>query len=591
MTRMIPATIHPHVKSGAERRMFDVIRDTPNTDDWICLHSLGLARHAKKRRGEIDFLLLTRTGVFVLEVKGGGVKRDDGIWHFTDRYGTVHRKSEGPFDQAAGAMFALEADVNRQFKDDARRSRLLFGYGVILPDVRFNETGSEADRRQVYDFDDRQLPFSNYIQRLSVYARETDKRSRYSPTANDIHELVDFLRPDFDLVPPLVVQVDEASARLLALEKEQYAVIDAWEQYRHPRVIVQGGAGTGKTLLAMEASVREARKGKGTVLLVCFNQLLARYLKLVAAARHPEGGIEVTSIYGLLNSIIQSSRYSDEFSKRRASSSESEVYGDLYPEFAQRAVLDSQPNQVRTLIVDEAQDMMTLDLFDILDACLEGGLKEGRWRVFCDVNNQASVFGRYEDDALGRLTKLGQTVYLVTNRRNTIPVADETAMLTRPRIVAPALIEGVPVQYSWYANLEAQQSGVSKALGKLAAEGVAPGRITVLSPRSIEHCCASGIDTPPLSQITWTNVGDVMSGKAKSVSYATISAFKGLENDFILLTDIEDVELEWWRSVIYVGMSRARVGLHLFLSEALRSTYDSCIRRWIEERAKDEAAR
>ncbi|MEQ8790832.1 MAG: NERD domain-containing protein/DEAD/DEAH box helicase [Pirellulaceae bacterium] len=591
MTRMIPATIHPHVKSGAERRMFGVIRETPNTDEWVCLHSLGLARHARKRRGEIDFLLLTRTGVFVLEVKGGGVKRIDGVWQFTDRYGTVHRKSEGPFDQAASAMFALEADINRQFKDDAKRSRLLFGFGVILPDVRFHETGSESDPRQVYDFDDRQLPFSDFVQRLSAYARETDKRSRYSPTTTDIHELVDFLRPDFDLVPPLAVQMDDASAKLLALEKEQYAVIDAWEQYGHPRVIVQGGAGTGKTLLAMEAAIREARKGKGGVLLVCFNQLLARYLKLVAEARQPEGGIEVTSVFSLLNTLIQLSRYWDEFSECRANSSESEIYRELYPEFAQRAVLDSQPQQVRTLIVDEAQDMMTLDLFDILDACLEGGLKEGRWRVFCDVNNQASVFGRYEDDALERLLKLGQTAYLVTNRRNTIPVADETAMLTRPRIVAPALIAGVPVQYSWYANLEAQRSGVSKTLGKLVAEGVTPSRITVLSPRSIEQCCASGIDAPLLSQITRTNVGDLMAGKMKSVSYATVSSFKGLENDFILLTDIEDVESEWWRSVIYVGMSRARVGLHLFMAEALRSTYDSCIRQWIEERTKDEADR
>ena len=40
---MIPSTIHPHVRSSAERRLFEVIRDAPGTEDWVCLHSLGLA--------------------------------------------------------------------------------------------------------------------------------------------------------------------------------------------------------------------------------------------------------------------------------------------------------------------------------------------------------------------------------------------------------------------------------------------------------------------------------------------------------------------------------------------------------------------
>jgi hypothetical protein len=43
MTRMIPPTIHSSVQSHAERRMYEIIRDAPNTEHWVCLHSLGLA--------------------------------------------------------------------------------------------------------------------------------------------------------------------------------------------------------------------------------------------------------------------------------------------------------------------------------------------------------------------------------------------------------------------------------------------------------------------------------------------------------------------------------------------------------------------
>ena len=59
MARMIPSTIHSSVRSGAERRLFKAIRDSPGTESWVVLHSLALAKHESKRRGEIDFLFLT----------------------------------------------------------------------------------------------------------------------------------------------------------------------------------------------------------------------------------------------------------------------------------------------------------------------------------------------------------------------------------------------------------------------------------------------------------------------------------------------------------------------------------------------------
>ena len=59
MARMIPATIHPDVRSGGERRIFALLREARETNNWICLHSLGLARHAYKRRAEIDFLVIS----------------------------------------------------------------------------------------------------------------------------------------------------------------------------------------------------------------------------------------------------------------------------------------------------------------------------------------------------------------------------------------------------------------------------------------------------------------------------------------------------------------------------------------------------
>lgn len=118
---MIPNMVHSSVRSGAERRLFNVIRSAERTDNWICFHSLGLARHDYKRVGEVDFVLVATYGVFVLEVKGGRIRRDGGSWINTDRYGEEHWKNEGPFEQAASAMFTLEREASTTFQWNSPR--------------------------------------------------------------------------------------------------------------------------------------------------------------------------------------------------------------------------------------------------------------------------------------------------------------------------------------------------------------------------------------------------------------------------------------------------------------------------------------
>jgi len=113
---MLPETIHSSVQSTAERRLFETIRDAPNTDHWLCLHSLGLAHHATKRRAEIDFVLLTHHGIFILEAKAGRLKRRKGIWYSVDKQDVPHQLPESPFDQVLPEHAALVASD----RDDQR---------------------------------------------------------------------------------------------------------------------------------------------------------------------------------------------------------------------------------------------------------------------------------------------------------------------------------------------------------------------------------------------------------------------------------------------------------------------------------------
>src|SRR5205823_10471774 len=121
----------------SEREVFALIQNAADSGDYICLHSLGIARHKRKDYAETDFVFIGPPGVFCLEVKGGHVRRKNGVWEI-GWPGKSYCSYEGPFKQAQSARWALADYVNRHLAYDIRK-RSIWGWGVIFPDIIFNE--------------------------------------------------------------------------------------------------------------------------------------------------------------------------------------------------------------------------------------------------------------------------------------------------------------------------------------------------------------------------------------------------------------------------------------------------------------------
>ncbi len=83
------------------------------------------------------------------------------------------------------------------------------------------------------------------------------------------------LRPDFEFYESPKARARRLDEEIRRFTEEQFAVLDQFA--RNPRVIVDGSAGTGKTLLAVEQARRSASAGR-RVLLLCFNRALAKWL-------------------------------------------------------------------------------------------------------------------------------------------------------------------------------------------------------------------------------------------------------------------------------------------------------------------------
>lgn len=570
MATMIPSVIHPDVKSSAEKRIFRLLKNAPHTDDWSVLHSLGLAKHQTKRRGEIDFLIICPRGVFVLEVKGGRVARNNGIWTTKNRYGEIKNLTESPYAQASSAMFSLEKYIKNNHDLEKQLGRLIFGYGVVLPNTPSFDVEPDGDQKITYFLEDSRQPITKYIGRLATFSEERTLGNRKRPTQKDIDVLVNYLRGDFDVIEPLWAKVRETDEELLQLTREQFQILKALDINK--RVIVRGAAGTGKTLLANKAATTAFNNNK-KVLFVCYNRYLANQLNANFENRESLNNITIRSIYQLMDEIIRNSIYSEEFHSKKETCNKDDLYSYLYPEYASLAVLEDDTLSWNVLIVDEGQDFISEPILDFIDLCLEGGLESGNWRWFMDDNNQAAVFGRKDAASIDRLESFGVSHILTVNCRNTVQIQEETQILTTPRARAIARVEGLPVRYAWYESDASQVSTLSRQVDRIKNESTDETDIIILSALSTDKSTAARMATNKV--IPFEKIGALEKTNTSHVPYTTISAFKGLEADIVIITDIEKLDGDWWQAVLYVGMTRARVELIVLLPKKLKATYNA----------------
>lgn len=566
MVKMIPPYLHPDVKSIAEKKLFDLIKHEDMLDGWVCFHSLGIAEHEKKVEGEIDFLLVGPEGVFCLEVKGGQVTREDGLWKFTDRYGRVNKKLESPFKQASSAMFSLIGDVKGKFS--VITDNCMFGYGVVFPDIHFQVTSPEWSKDIIYDLSDRRKPFSLYLKRLANYWR-TKLPNKRKLNSSEMESISKYIRGDFELVQPIGSKIGEIEQQVIRLTENQYRALDRMESNK--RVFFRGTAGTGKTLLAMEKAKRLAQEGK-KVLLLCYNKILGGKLNASAKLLPNQENITADSIHKYFYKIITASSLKSDFIQAHAKYTGDELYKKIYSDYYVRA-LNEVEQQFDHLIIDEGQDLLCYEYFSALDYSLKGGLEKGRWVVFYDSNNQGNLYQNYDPELVNDLVNFGAAEYwLDTNCRNTQHIATQTSVISGFKVENTLIREGEKVQFLWYQDNSELSGLLKKTVKSLISNQVKPADITVLYSDSDAECIltsTTGISCD-FVKIDYDNAGNL---PAESISYSTVQAYKGMENKVVIYLGVEEMDGDWTNTVNYVAMTRARQLLVIAAKESLKGVY------------------
>lgn len=587
MAKMIPPHWHDDTPRS-EQRVFSVLQNDPQTGSWVVLHSLNLKQSGNQPYGEVDFVvLIPGAGVLCLEVKGGRVTCKDGTWTTTDAAGAVFPLKRSPFSQAQQGMHEVRKSLEERLARCQEFYRVAFGCVVIFTDVEAPPLEIGTEPWEVVDYHGVNTGLAAQLFRAAKNqrARHHITSSPPEPQPPLVRKMRDALRPDFERIIARGTIVGDCERRLLRLTEEQYHLLDLLSG--NARCLFEGAAGTGKTLLALEFARRCARAGD-RVLLICFNRLLGDWF--ANEVRVTAAGMNVTTgrFYKCLRDAIVSSSIGSDFQSAEERSEESELFETVYPLYGQLA-LEERNSRFDVIVMDEAQDLVRPAVLDLLDVWVKGGLRDGRWAFFGDFHRQA-IYGNDRPSDVHQLmcTRCGSyaRASLSQNCRNTRRIGEETALLSG--FDAPPYrmgqVDGLPVDYQDYRDAQSQMSALEKVLSRPANESdIKPEDIIILSKHRLEQSVAGKVANSALFRVQSVEQGALKAGRVPTFRFATAQAFKGMESKVIVLCDVDRMESDTDRSLLYVAMSRARSLLTVLLHERTKPAVQEAFRKRLSE--------
>lgn len=487
---------------------------------WYGWHSLRV-RDRNGYEGEGDFVLAhPERGLLVLEVKGGSIEQRDGLWFQNGR-----PMEKAPLEQGRRFAHRLVARL---------RERALappaFGAAVVFPDTFVPGQPTQDDLAGLV-LGKGELPYLREALPAVVERALPPPGASKGQWVAALHQLW-----GETWVPSLSlgVRLEEAEERRLALDEQQLQVLEGLLD--NDRVLIQGGAGSGKTLLAAEAARRMVGQGR-KVLLLCFTAPLQKWL----ATRLAGMGVEVQTISGFAKRLVDAAGWSPELGA---------LSGNEYWRVVYERADGLCQARWDAVVVDEAQDLQ----FEawVLVSTLSQGKRlwafhdpdQGFWQ---DRSPPGDLFGtRYR---LPRQQRCPPGVEALANQVRGLPF-DEAAL-------AAARQDGT-VGFVTAPSATSVPDKVGEEVDRLLSGGLAPGHIGIVSLRG---------QTPEGAIYNLPKVGRhaiVHADHEKMETRLVADTFlrwKGLERPAIVVADLPEGKLSRLPVRLNVALSRATVAV------------------------------
>jgi hypothetical protein len=267
---MIPASVPEQTRSQAERLLFPLLRDSLDAS-FTVFHSFNLLTHNLQGKfvdGEIDFLIFSPgLGFLVLEVKGGSVVYDgkQGVWSQNG-----HPMKLDPFQQATASKHKLREFFEQK---SGRATRCNFSHAVCFPDVFTAMDQMPPNADPLICITGSQLPdIALRVKGIMTSFGQMNSAPLSEAEANGLSQL---LMPYCEYGVSLIDRIGQAERILFRLTEEQCRLLDLIRL--HKQALIQGCAGSGKTIMAVKKARELGSQGK-TVLLLAYNRMIGEHL-------------------------------------------------------------------------------------------------------------------------------------------------------------------------------------------------------------------------------------------------------------------------------------------------------------------------
>lgn len=519
MANMYPKNISEYMPTDSERIVYHELK-TQLPDTFDVFYSVKWTSFEKGMlvKSEADFIVASPDyGFLCLEVKGGtGIRVQDNVWYVSDTVHGERKLHASPYDQAEKNMYFFSNAFSGKYNT---KYHGIFGAGVVFPFYALGENVEIDNRNRDCTIDGNDLnnilPKIKKMFRLwggSSFGMRFYSRSQHNAFLELVRERV---------------AISAAAGALVKYKEQQLSVINrVQDNYIYflnniRQFFIRGGAGTGKTWIALKmALVEAADKGK-KVLFVCASKHLAKEVRKIIGC-----STDVMDVASLFQTVVENFE---------------QLELPLYKGVLSR--LAPEHPCYDAIFVDEAQDF-TEEWAQVV-CCLLRDRKNSRLGVFYDdvqVLREESFSDGFDIDSLPFL--------LHENIRNTSNIYNWTAEKTNlgtDMIANP--VEG-PTPHTEILQEKGQMTLTLESLLKkyLVDEHLPRQALTVLADdvQSILSMYPTGIATWEFSH-GQTNNDNI-------ISLYSVEEFKGLESDMVIYIH----SLNSTENMNYIAYTRAK---------------------------------
>ncbi len=397
--KFYPSLAHLSGINKGEKLVYESLhRQLPN--DNLVFYSKNLTeknRFGVAKDREIDFIIfIPLQGILVIEVKGGSILRKNGIW-FQNGI-----EIGSPITQVRDNAYTLK----RKLSNHNIMMNIPIAYALWFPEVKGN-SGWKAAKDEIEFI----LFQEDLINPLPKILGAIKSIGSHLPHINHIDKLLkDNLCIDLGQVVLTTKANGNVEEKIIELTENQLKVIDFIENENN--AVIQGGAGTGKSIIVVQLAIKEKIKGKKVLILV-YNSLIRQFLE-TAVTEHDE--IIVKSFDSLFNFFgLEKSSVNDRNANMKIMAS---YFDDL-----------EDPLPFDSILIDEAQDFSREFIENLFNHVTIYGENKVSFFCFFDANQAIQVDSEKDFSWKNRFENI---INLRVNCRNTKPIYDYAVRFLEP---------------------------------------------------------------------------------------------------------------------------------------------------------------